>query len=104
MVKKAPEVQPGHIYNKSETAKLLGISRGTLRKYTRLRRIEPQLHTLNGAEYYTAEDILQAWESRMGKHSTNGAYATTVISRMNLSGQRSKSFESRINAFRHRGN
>jgi hypothetical protein len=104
MTKKAPEVQPGHIYNKSETAKLLGISRVTLRKYTRLRRIEPQYHPLTGAEYYAAEDIMQAWEARMRDRLTHSAYAATSVGQMNISGNLSPSFEARINAFRHRGN
>jgi hypothetical protein len=104
MIKQTPEVQPGHIYNKSETAKILGISRVTLRRYTRLHRIETQFHPLTGKEIYTAEDILQAWESRMGDRLTLSAYPTTAIGRMNLSEKRSESFESRINAFRNRNN
>jgi hypothetical protein len=104
MVKKAPEVQPGHVYNKSETAKILGVSRVTLRKYTRLHRIVTQFHPLTGKEIYTAEDILHAWENRLGDRLTNSTCTTSAIGRMNLSEQRSKSFASRINAFRNRGN
>jgi hypothetical protein len=103
MTNKAPAVQPGHVYNKSETAQLLGISRVTLRKYTRLNRIEAHFHPLTGAEFYTAEEILRAWESRMGQRLTQSTYISAPIGRMNIDGQRSSSFESRINRFRNRG-
>jgi predicted site-specific integrase-resolvase len=102
MTKSAPEVKPGHIYNKSETAILLGISRVTLRKYTRLRRIEPQFHPLSGAEYYTAESIMNAWNNRIGQRLTDATSVSTAIGRMNLNNQRTSTFNSRLNALKSR--
>ena len=63
MIKSEPQVTPGCIYSKSETAKILCMSRVTLRKYTRLNRIVSTLHGLSGKECYTAESILAAWKN-----------------------------------------
>jgi hypothetical protein len=103
MVKTTPAVKPGHIYNKSETAQMLGISRGTLRKYTRLQRIEPYFHPLTGSEYYTAESIVEAWERRMGKSVPETQSVAAAIGRFNLDAQPSPTFDARINSFRTRG-
>jgi hypothetical protein len=100
MIKTTPAVQPGHIYNKSETARLLGISRVTLRKYTNLHRIEICLHPLNGMEYYTAEAILNAWEARVGQRMEVSSSADIAVGRMRVDGQRSSSFNVHINSYR----
>ena len=100
MVKSAPNVRPGHIYNKTEAAKLLGVSRVTLRKYTRLRRIEVHYHPLTGSECYTAEAILNAWQRRMGDRIADANSVSTAIGRLKVNGTPSTSFESRLNALR----
>jgi predicted site-specific integrase-resolvase len=67
MVKATPDVKPGYYYNKSETAEFLGISRTTLRKYTRLKRIKSTTIPNTDTEVYAAEDILDVWNRRIGE-------------------------------------
>lgn len=103
MTKQAPAVKAGFIYNKTETAQLLGISRVTLRKYTRLQRITPLFNPLTGTEYFTAESILDAWMQRNGSRLPESAATNSAIGRLANDCRRSLAFEARLNLLRNRG-
>ena len=102
MTKTAPNVHPDHLYNKSETAKMLGISRVTLRKYTRLNRIKPIFQTLTGKELYTGEEILAAWHSQLGMQYSDSELPMIGKGFKQLDNIKSQSFGSHIGSYKMR--
>lgn len=51
------DIDPTRRYTVSETAKILGICRATLYKYTKSHDIRPMSHTATRKMYYTGAEI-----------------------------------------------
>lgn len=62
LVNDRPEVTPAGRYSAAQTARLLGIHRNTLSKYTEQGRILPCIHKATGRKYYLGREILRFWE------------------------------------------
>ena len=58
----AQDINPNAVYSKSQTAQILGVSRHTLRKYTKLGGIRTIIHYISGRECYLGSEILRAWQ------------------------------------------
>lgn len=63
MVSEIPNVKPQGKYNVSDTCKALGITRGTLLKYTKQGRIKGRASTYNGRMAYLGCDIITFWKN-----------------------------------------
>lgn len=62
MVNDRPEVTTAGRYSAAQTARLLGIHRNTLRKYTDQGCILPRIHKATGRKYYLGSEILRFWD------------------------------------------
>lgn len=61
MVNERPDVTPSGRYSAAQTARVLGIHRNTLRKYTMQGLILPRIHKATGRKYYPGSEILRFW-------------------------------------------
>ena len=103
MIKQIPQVEKGHYYSKQDTAKLLQISRHTLRKYTQLNHIRTILHPISGREVYSGDDILATW-SRGLQTPPPKTYSSVGRFDLNSDIAASQNFRSKLNAFKARIN
>ena len=63
MVTEEPKVSDAGRYSATETAKVLGIHRDTLRKHTENRLIKFGLRRTNGRKFYLGSEIKRYWRS-----------------------------------------
>jgi excisionase family DNA binding protein len=63
MVTEEPKISDAGRYSVTETAKLLGIHRDTLRRYTESRLIKFGLRRTNGRKFYLGSEIKRFWSS-----------------------------------------
>ena len=63
MVNEEPKVNPNGRYPIGEAAKLLGIDRGTLRRYTNQREIKCGYGRLNKRKFYYGHEIIRFWRT-----------------------------------------
>lgn len=63
MVNIEPRVDPEGHYSLKETYELLGISRSTLRRYVKDRRIRTRTHRETGRSLVTGKEIRRFWKS-----------------------------------------
>jgi excisionase family DNA binding protein len=63
MVTEEPKISDAGRYSVTETAKLLGIHRDTLRRYTESRLIKFGLRRTNGRKFYLGSEIKRFWRS-----------------------------------------
>lgn len=56
-----PDAVPGRRYSIGNTAKLLGIHRNTLRKYTEAQEIHAIQHSVGRRLFYTGREINEFW-------------------------------------------
>lgn len=65
MVTELPKVQPGSRYTVTETCKLLGIHRNTLRKYTDAGRIKSGVRKSTAKKFYLGSEIINFWNKQI---------------------------------------
>ena len=65
MTNTEPSVNAASRYSINETAALLGITRGTLRKYTNLCYIRCGYHKPTLRKFYTGLEIVRFWRSQI---------------------------------------
>lgn len=65
MVNEIPNVKPTARYTVTETCKLLGIHRNTLRKYTDLGRIKSGIRRANAKKFYLGSEIINLWNRQI---------------------------------------
>ena len=63
MVSEQPSIKPAGRYSISETCKLLGIHRNTLRRYTDAGEIRCVVRKSTWKKYYTGLEILRFWNA-----------------------------------------
>ena len=63
MVTEEPKVSDAGRYSATETAKVLGIHKDTLRKHTENRLIKFGLRRTNGRKFYLGSEIKRYWRS-----------------------------------------
>ena len=63
MVSEQPLIKPAGRYSISETCKLLGIHRNTLRRYTDAGEIRCVVRKSTWKKYYTGLEILRFWNA-----------------------------------------
>lgn len=59
------DVQPLAHYSPTEAAKLLGVSKTTLMRWTKRGDIACKVHKLTGKRFYQGRDILKYWNAVM---------------------------------------
>lgn len=65
MVTEQPNVQASSRYSVTETCKILGIHRNTLRKYTTLGRIKSGVRKSTAKKFYLGSEILNLWQRQI---------------------------------------
>ncbi len=65
MVSKEPNVQPNSRYTVTETCKLLGIHRNSLRKYTEAGRILAGVRKSTARKFYLGSEIINFWKKQI---------------------------------------
>ena len=65
MVTEQPNVQTDSRYTVTETCKLLGIHRNSLRKYTILGRIKSGVRRATSKKFYLGSEILNFWNRQI---------------------------------------
>lgn len=60
-----PNADPDRRYTISETAKMLGIHRNTLRSYTKSQCIRPVQHFVGAKVYYLGAEINSFWRKEI---------------------------------------
>ncbi|MCH5346224.1 MAG: helix-turn-helix domain-containing protein [Muribaculaceae bacterium] len=65
MVTEMPKVQPHSRYNVTQTCRLLGIHRNSLRKYSETGRIKFGVRKSTGRRFYQGNDIIKFWTSQI---------------------------------------
>lgn len=58
------QLSPNSRYTVTETCKLLGIHRNTLRKYTSLGRIKYGIRKSTGRRFYLGSEIIKFWSNQ----------------------------------------
>lgn len=65
MVTEQPKVQPNSRYTVTETCKLLGIHRNSLRKYTKAGRILAGVRKSTAKKFYLGSEITNFWKKQI---------------------------------------
>ena len=65
MTETKPYINVNSRYSISQTAKLLGIHRNTLRNYTNRGAIRCYVRPLSYKKFYLGQDILKFWQSKL---------------------------------------
>ncbi len=65
MVSEMPVVTPDGRYSVTETCKLLGIHKNSLRKYTQTGRIKVGTRMATAKKFYLGSEILKFWQRQV---------------------------------------
>lgn len=65
MVTEQPQVHPNSRYTVTETCKLLGIHRNSLRKYTDEGRIKSGVRKSTAKKFYLGSEIINFWNRQI---------------------------------------
>ena len=65
IVTQEPKVQPNGRYSVKETAKLLGVHRNTLLKYTNKGTIRCGIRRSTTRKFYTGMEIIRFWRAQL---------------------------------------
>ena len=65
MVNDMPKVLPTSRYSVTETCKLLGIHRNSLRKYTQAGRIKSGVRKSTAKKFYLGSEIINFWNRQI---------------------------------------
>ena len=65
MVTEMPEVNPTSRYSVTETCRLLGIHKNSLRKYTITGRIKAGTRMSTAKKFYLGSEILKFWQRQV---------------------------------------
>lgn len=65
MVTEQPKVNPTSRYTVTETCKLLGIHRNSLRKYTEAGRIKAGVRKSTAKKFYLGSEIVNFWNKQI---------------------------------------
>ncbi len=65
MIATEPQVAPSGRYSATETYKVLGVSRDTLRRHSRQGKIKFGIRKINNKKFYKGIDILAYWRAQI---------------------------------------